>query len=172
MKKFLSILLIATMILSMASLVGCGGTENTEETPKETTAVEETTQAEESVFPEALANMEANQISDITATGWEFSGGIVDGVEMDQDQANAVAAACGGIFKIIVVDDTSVQLINGEQVIEGTYTLEEDNYVINMIFPEHEYYGVLTTLGDLLVMVIAEPEVPGTALYMQQIDEY
>ena len=122
-------------------------------------------------FPEALADLYAYEIPDISYTGWQLAAGMIDGVEMEQEDLDAVLTACGGTFMFIFDAPGTVSMINGETAFEGTYEALEENVVLYMEFEGFTYYGVFSVVGDTTVLIIANTEAPGTALYMTQIDE-
>lgn len=124
-------------------------------------------------FPAALANVNAYEIPDIELTGWQLAGGILDGVEMEQAELDAVLAATGGVFQVIFLSDGVAQLVNGETALEGTYTADDENVVLTMEFPGYAYYGVFTVMGDdTVVLIIANTEAPTSAFYLVPIDEH
>ena len=142
MKKIKSMILASVLVLSMAGLMAaCGKNEDNKDknASKETPALtsqnsdkkdEDKTSGTEndddkndnaSVFPEALSNVKAYPVPDIAVSGWQFSGGMADGVEMEQEEANALLAACGGVYHYRFVDESKAQMVNGEKIFDGTY---------------------------------------------------
>ena len=117
-------------------------------------------------FPEALANLDAYEIPDVSYTAWELAGGMIDGVEMEQEDLDAVLNACGGTFMFLFDAPGAVSMINGEIEFKGTYEALEENVVLYMAFEGYTYYGVFTVVDEETVMIIANTEAPGTALYM------
>lgn len=126
--------------------------------------------ASASIFPAELEGVESYVIDDISATAWELSGGVINGEEMDQTDLDAVLAACGGALQLIFVDDANVQLINGENAYDGSYEYMDDNFAVHAVFDGYEYYGVLTYNDDQPVLIIANVNVPGQALYLTPIE--
>lgn len=184
MKKFITAILSATMVLAMAlCLTGCGDSEESGEQQEVQTAdqtVSEEAQAADqtdgeeaaaSIFPEALEDVESYAIEDISNTGWQLSGGMIDGEEMEQADLDAVLAACGGALQLVFADDSSVQLINGETAYDGSYEYAADQFAIHAVFEGYEYYGVLTYIDEQPVLIIANTDAPGQALYLTQIEE-
>jgi len=174
MKKLISMILAAAMMLSVACfMTACGDADTTSNTsvPTESENLDSEGIDASETFPEALQNIQANQIDDLSNTGWEFAGGMIDGVEMEQADADAILAACGGKFQIIFLEDNKVQLVNGEQAFDGTFELMNDNYIVNTKFDGYEYYGALTEVGENLVLILVKTDAPETAFYMSLISE-
>lgn len=126
----------------------------------------------DSVFPEALSGVDAYEIPDLTYSGWEFAGGVIDGAEMTQDEADAILAACGGAFQLAFLEEGQAMMINGEQVFEGTYEVVLDNAALYIAFPGYEYYAVVTVVEDYYVMIASNVEDPTSAFYFSLIDEH
>lgn len=186
-KKVLRIVLMTSLsLILMFSLAACGGdSDSGSETSKSQTdsaenkdntkkpdSTTEATENNDSAFPAALKDVEVGQIPDIDLTGWNLSGGIIDGVEMEQADLESTLEACGGTFQFIFMQDKAVQMVNGEKSFDGTYEIVEDNYAIYAKFTGYEYYGVFSTVNDQTVLIIANTKVPETALYFTQIDEH
>ena len=177
MKKVISMILATAMIVTITSVMtSCG---NDEESSKETTSQvtgetsktdTESTSSSNSVFPEALENVEALQLPDIVYTGWQLSGGMIDGKEMEEDDLNSVLEACGGIFQFIFLEEGQAIMENGENRFEGTYEAVENNYAIHVVFEGYEYYAVFTEIEDETVMILANKLEPETALYLTIIE--
>ena len=186
-KKVLRIVLMTLLsLILMFSLAACGGdSDSGSETSKSQTdsaenkdntkkpdSTTEATENNDSAFPAALKDVEVGQIPDIDLTGWNLSGGIIVGVEMEQADLESTLEACGGTFQFIFMQDKAVQMVNGEKSFDGTYEIVEDNYAIYAKFTGYEYYGVFSTVNDQTVLIIANTKVPETALYFTQIDEH
>lgn len=186
MKKLLCTLLVCGMLLS-AFLTSCGAPSNasapaetTEEAvtesaePAQTTEeIQKTTEEKpQSVFPEALSSLSALPVPELAATGWTFAGGMIKGVEMEQEDADDFLALCGGTFQFIFPDAASVQMINGETVFDGTLELKPEAPGIYCVFEGYSYYGVFTASGDQTVLILANPKDPTSAFYMTPIDEH
>ncbi len=125
----------------------------------------------ESVFPEALANVPAYEVSDIALTGWQLAGGMINGVEMEQADLDAVLAACGGTFQFIFLSDGQAMMVNGEVAYEGTYEAIYENAALYLAFDGYEYYAVLTEVNGALVLIAANTADSTTALYFSLIEE-
>lgn len=188
-KKSVSMLLLSAAALAMTVLMtACGGksSESSKETPAQTAGetskadtpdpgttddTPDATKDSASVFPEALEKVDAYPIPDISNTGWELKGGMIKGVEMEESDLQAVLDSCGGKLQFIFLDAEKVQMVNGNDSFDGTYKYLQDNYAINAVFEDYEYYGVLTQMDDITVLILANKTAPETALYMMQIDE-
>lgn len=176
MKKLFSILLVMVLTLSMSFVMtSCGeDTDVTDDTTSQadTASVEEEVSEEQNVFPKALESFEALPIEDLANTGWTLSGGMVDGVEMEEADLQAVLDATGGVMQFVFLDEGKANLINGQQTFEGTYTLVNEDYIIDAVFTGYEYYGVLTPVGEEIVLIIVNKNDSETALYFTMIDEH
>lgn len=140
------------------------------ETEANTDETEADTQGSASVFPEALENIAAIQIPDMDYTGWEFAGGMVDSVEMEEEDVQTVLTACGGLFNFIFGETGVVSMINGEGAFTGTYETLDDSYAMHLVFEGYEYYAVFTEIEETTVMVLSNPADSEIALYMIPIE--
>lgn len=127
---------------------------------------------DENVFPEALQSVDAYEVPDVSYTGWQLAGGMIDGKEMEQEDLDAVLTACGGSFMFVFDAPGVVNMYNGETVFAGTYETVADNFAVYMAFEGYSYYGVFTTVEDTVVLIVANPVSPETALYMVAVDEH
>lgn len=189
MRKIKSMILAAVLVLSMAGLMAaCGKSEDNKESKKETPAP--TTKSLDkdeaqtpdtgdnsdkkdnaSAFPKALSNVQAYPVPDIAVSGWQFSGGMINGKEMEQSEANAILEACGGVYQFIFLDEGKAQMINGDKTFEGTYKAIQDNYAIEVVFDGYEYYGVFTAVNEETVLILVNKAESEIALYFLQVDE-
>ncbi len=140
------------------------------ETEANTEETEADTQGEASVFPKALENISAVQIPDIDYTGWELAGGMVNGVEMEEEDVQAVLTACGGVFNFVFNEKGAVTMGNGEGDFAGTYEVLEENFAIHAVFDGYEYYAVFTDVEGVTVMVLSNVLDSETAFYMIPIE--
>ncbi len=176
MKKLLSLVLALCMIFAFASLTACGGedTDTNADAGSKAPATSDTASTDSaegnvgSIYPDALKNVEAIPAPDVEYTAWEFAGGCVDGVDMEQAEADAVLATYGGILSFEINADGKLGLYSATQMAEGTYTKTTDGYGYHFQFENGEYYAVFTTVGEDTVMMLAQPSSPGTALYFIQ----
>lgn len=126
MKKTMSVILAAVMVLTMAAFTtACGDKESASGMQTSSQAAEGTSgtdagSASGSVFPAALKDVPAIEVPSIAITGWELTGGMIDGVEMEQSDLDATLQACGGKLQFIFPDrEQKAQLINGEKVLRN-----------------------------------------------------
>lgn len=89
---------------------------------------------------------------------------------MEEADVQAILDACGGCFNFIFGDDMSVTMENVEAYFNGTYTTESDDYLIDAVFENYEYYGVFTNIEDLTVMILVNKADSETALYMVPLE--
>lgn len=177
MKKFLSMILAVILVFAFVGLTACGGEEtNGDDTgskaPASDTASTESTASEGNVgaiFPEVLKNVAVIDAPDLEYTAWDFAGGCVDGKDMNEDEAAQVLAAYGGYLAFEINADGKLSLMSADKYAEGTYALTTDNYGYHFVFTSGvEYYAVFTKVGEDVVMMLAQPKEPGTALYFVQ----
>lgn len=184
MKKSLSLFLALMLIVSLlCAMTACGGDdtvdadndaqveENADDAVEEDAGEEEEIVENESVFPEILSGYEALSVDAIDNTGWTLSGGITDGIEMEVEDVQAILDNNGGKMEFIFLADNKVNVSNGEATVEGDYSIVSDGYILDMVFPEVEYYGVFTPVGDVTVLIVVSKTDSETALYFTQIDE-
>lgn len=177
MKKFLTLLLAVLMIFSMATVMSACGDDTVADTDtsSDTVANDDTATSDQSTvadfFPESLSNVTAYPIDDMSLTGWQLAGGMIDGVEMEEADLTALLSNANGKIEFVFTDDKNVQMVTGLNTIDGTYSLTSEDMIVHMVFPEIEYYGVVTVVSETTVFMIADPKQPGSALYLSQIDE-
>lgn len=170
MKQLLSFLLVLALALSMIFVLAACGDE-----PKETDGTTTTTAGEnqdENLFPEALNALPNNAVPDyLMPSGWEFAGGMIDGVEMEQEDVDAILQATGGTFQVVFSAEGVANLVNGEQVIAGTYEKTSDTELF-LDFGDYSYYARFTTLGDdTEAMLMVNPAQADTVFYMILMSE-
>ena len=88
---------------------------------------------------------------------------------MNEDEAAQVLAVYGGYLAFEINADGKLSLMRADKYAEGTYALTTDNYGYHFVFTSGvEYYAVFTKGGEDVVMMLAQPKEPGTALYFVQ----
>ena len=181
MKRFLSVLLALAMMLTMLFAVTSCGEEkdNKEDTkteaPADDTAEDEADEGEEDEMAEifnTLKDVQIYAISDVNFanTSWEFRGGMIDGVEFEQEDVDEILASMGGKFIFSFGDEGVVDLENGAEVQEGTYTVVADDSFVYSVFGNYEYYWAFTTVGEEVVLIAMSKTVPGQAFYFGLIE--
>lgn len=186
MKKILSILMALMLIASLlCAMTACGGEDAPDEDIVENEENEDIIENEDSdeaeedeeignesnAFPEILSGYEALPVEELDNTGWTLSGGITDGVEMEEEDVQAILDNNGGKMEFVFLEGSKVNVSNGEATVEGDYSIVSDGYILDMVFPEVEYYGVFTPVGDVTVLIVVSKTDSETALYFTQIDE-
>ena len=179
MKKLISMILIVVMMLTTVCFMSACGEDTEVAEGDDSSQVSDDTNPTEvpsstdntSYFPEALTNVQAYPVPDVSNTGWELAGGIINGVEMEEADVQAVLTACGGKLQFIFLDEGNVQLVNGEKTLDGTYQTVAENYFIDAVFEGYEYYGVFTDVNGTTALIIVNKTESEKALYMVQIDE-
>lgn len=182
MKRLLSVLIILAMMLTMLFAVTSCGEEkdNKEDTkteaPADDTAEDEADEGEEDdgmaeIF-NTLKDVQIYAISDVNFanTSWEFRGGMIDGVEFEQEDVDGILASMGGKFVFSFGDEGVVNLENGAEVFEGTYTVVADDSFVYSVFENYEYYCAFTTVGEEVVLIAMSKTEPGQAYYFGLIE--
>lgn len=128
-------------------------TQEVAEAPAETTAEAGTEVAEGG----PLLQVEVMEIPDLSGTEWSFAGGMIDGVEMEEDDVNTSLEAYGGTLQLVFGDDGAVTMVQGVGNVEGTYEYSDDNSAIKMTFDfggtELVYAGYLSEVGDTITLI-------------------
>ncbi len=173
MKKILSIILALTTALTMAFVMASCD----EEAPVSDGSIPQqdissaAAEENESPFPEALSNFEALEIGEIDNTFWTLSGGMIDGVEMEQEDLDATLTSSGGTMQVAFLSEKKVNIVTGNGNMEGTYDIVSDGYIIDAVFPEAEYYMVFTPVEEQPVLILVNKQESETALYFTLLDE-
>ena len=122
-------------------------------------------------FPEALQNVETYEIADVSDTGWTLSGGMINGVEMEEADLLSVLEACGGTFEFLFLSQDNVMMVNGNGAYEGKYEIINDGQAIKATFEGYTYFGVFTIVSGEQVLIVVNSVDSEKALYMTQIQE-
>ena len=194
MKKTLSLLLALAMCLSLAACGGKndspsggagstgGGTSNTgapastpDPAPEPEPEPEPSGAAGNYVTNYPVFNdfqlVAALSEEEFAGTTFSFAGGQVDGVEMEEEDANVVLEVYGGALKVEFPGGNSANLVQGGGTLPGTYTVLDDGGSINFAFElngtSYDYVGALTMVDEATpVLVFVSTAEPTTAFYM------
>ena len=127
-------------------------TQEVAEAPAETTA-EAGTEAEGG----PLLQVAVMEIPDLSGTEWNFAGGMIDGVEMEEEDLNATLETYGGTLQLVFGEDGAVTMVQGGGNAEGTYEYSDDNTAIKMTLDfggtEVTYAGFLSEVGDTVTLI-------------------
>lgn len=115
--------------------------------------------------------VEALSEEDLAGTTFSFAGGQVDGVELEEEDANAVLEMYGGALKIEFPGGNSANLVQGGGTLPGTYTVLDDGGSINFTFElngtSYDYVGAFTMIDEVTaVLVFVSTAEPTSAFYM------
>ena len=151
------------------SLAACGEEEVVvENTNEEVTVEAQTTEAAETpaeTVAEAdteaeggpLLQVEVMEIPDLSGTEWTVAGGMIDGVEMEEEDLNATLETYGGTLQLVFGEDGAVTMVQGGGNAEGTYEYSDDNTAIKMTLDfggtEISYAGFLSQVGDTVTLI-------------------
>ena len=156
------------LVLAM-SLTACGEEEVVVENTNEEVSVEvqtqEATEAPAETVSEADTEAESGpllqvavmEIPDLSGTEWSFAGGMIDGVEMEEEDINESLEAYGGTLQLVFGEDGAATMVQGVGNVEGTYEYSDDNTAIKMTFDfggtELVYAGFLSQVGDTVTLI-------------------
>jgi hypothetical protein len=151
------------------SLTACGEEEVIVENTNEEVSVEvqtqETTEAPTETVAETgteaeggpLLQVAVMEIPDLSGTEWNFAGGMIDGVEMEEEDLNATLETYGGTLQLVFGEDGAVTMVQGGGNAEGTYEYSDDNTAIKMTLDfggtEITYAGFLSEVGDTVTLI-------------------
>ena len=111
----------------------------------------------------------------LAGTGWEFAGGYLDGVEMEQADAEAVLAQYGGMLQIVFEDESTASMVQGGGMLNGAYSATSDGYTLDISFDNSgsnlQYAGLFTDVGGTLVLMLLSDATGMNAIYFTQINE-
>ncbi len=156
---------------------------------EEETEVEEEAEVEETEVMEVETEAEVSddlqaflqQLSllgpteDIIGTGWTFSGGMVDGAEMEQEDADAALELYNGSLEIVFDDEENIRMVQGGGTLEGVYGLMSDGYVLEIVFDnggsELKYAGVFAEVDGTVALMLFPDATGQNAIYFTQITE-
>ena len=87
----------------------------------------------------------------------ELAGGMIDGVEMEEEDLNATLETYGGTLQLVFGEDGAVTMVQGGGNAEGTYEYSDDNTAIKMTLDfggtEVTYAGFLSEVGDTVTLI-------------------
>lgn len=111
----------------------------------------------------------------IVGTGWEFSGGTVNGVEMEAEDASQALEAYGGTLNVVFDDAENISMVQGAGTLAGTYGVGEDGYMMPIVFDnngsELKYVGLFADVDGTVVLMLLSDETGQNAIYFTQITE-
>lgn len=195
MKKFLALLLSFMLVLSLAA---CGDTKEDTSDPEPSTKAKtedvDSSSDDKDIETENEAAAGEVEVGDdltnflsqlslvqptdaIVGTGWEFSGGMIDGTEMNEEDAAQSLEVYGGKLNIIFDDDENVSMVQGGGTLKGVFGVTEDNEnVLGLIFTDAAgsqviYAGLLAEVDDTLVLMLFPDGSGKNAIYFTQISE-
>lgn len=109
-------------------------------------------------------------------TGWNFAGGILDGVEMGEADIRASLELWGGRLCIIFEDNgETVDMLQGGGMVTGSVSLAEDGYLMNLVFQSEEsqlsYIGALAVVENVPVLLLFSDTSAQNVLFFTHISE-
>lgn len=108
--------------------------------------------------------------------GWTLTGGMLDGVEMNDTDVEQVLENYGGILQFVFNEDETVDMIQGGGYLEGTFSVADDGYSMPMVFDnagtQLSYVGIFVQVDNSMVLVLLPDDSGQNALYFSMIDEH
>ena len=196
MKKYFALLLSLVMVLS---LTACGDeaekktdetesvkTEAENDAPSDDEATENETADDEATENEIADNVEVSDelmslLADLSivepadtfvGTEWEFSGGMLNGEEMDEAEAAQNLEMYGGKLSIVFDDAEKVSMVQGGGTLEGVYGLTDKENVLGLIFDgggsQLIYAGLFADVDGTLALMLFPNGSGKDAVYFTQ----
>lgn len=110
----------------------------------------------------------------IPGSSWDFSGGYLNGQEMNEEDAVSALEQYGGSLQILFKDDKNVSMLQGGGTLEGTYVqVDEGTFSIEFANSESElvYSALFTDVGGTPVMMLFPDNTGLNAIYFTQSSE-
>ena len=164
MKKFMALMMSMMLVLSLAA---CGDTEEVagDAAPVESVAEDVAESVEEEIASEeeadtisSLWDLANAEIPDLAGTTWGFTGGCIDGVEMEQEDLDSTLEMYGGSLDLVFAEDGTVQMVQGAGAWDGTYEYAEDGITMDVDAngTALSYNGIFSMIGDQLVLILMD----------------
>lgn len=112
---------------------------------------------------------------DMFYVGWTLTGGMLDGVEMNDTDVEQVLENYGGKLQFVFNEDETVNMIQGGGYLEGTFSVADDAYSMPMVFDnagtQLSYVGIFVQMDNSMVLVLLPDDSGRNALYFTALDE-
>lgn len=111
--------------------------------------------------------------ADLVGSWWNFAGGFVDGRDLTQEEAEAIAADYGG-YLACNFEEENASITKEPYILYGPYAVQEDGYTVLLALEDMEdgtarpFVGVFADIDGTRVMVMISAADPNTALYMAE----
>lgn len=173
MKKILACLLAMIMVLSLAA---CGSDSDTNTDPDNGQQNEQTDKTDKPGQGTPLESMNFVKVpEDIVGTRWEFCGGFLNGVEMDNEQATATLKRYGGKFEVDFNAADSADFVQGGGVLSGSCGADENNDMIVLSVDNNgtkiDYTFLFADLNGTTIMVMLVGDSASNSYYFRQVIE-
>ncbi len=100
---------------------------------------------------------------------------MVDGAEMEQEDADAALELYNGSLEIVFDDEQNISMVQGGGTLEGVYGLMSDGYVLEIVFDnggsELKYAGVFAEVDGTVALMLFPDATGQNAIYFTQITE-
>lgn len=108
-------------------------------------------------------------------TRWEFCGGFLNGVEMDNEQATATLKRYGGKFEVDFNAADSADFVQGGGVLSGSCGADENNDMIVLSVDNNgtkiDYTFLFADLNGTTIMVMLVGDSASNSYYFRQVIE-
>lgn len=114
-----------------------------------------------------------NPTDALIGTEWSLSGGMVDGVELEQDGLEESLEMYGGKLNIVFDDDETISMEQGNGTLKGTYGVTpEDERLMGIVFDNNGseliYAGLLADVEGEEVLMLFSDDTGRNAVYFTQ----
>ena len=119
-----------------------------------------------------LSGITLVEIPDVFDTYWDFTGGCVNGKELEADEVAAIKKEKTYVMFYFPGGTSALMEWGGGNSIWGEYGIKSDGYTMNFTMNDNEktvrYEAVFTNVDDKLVMILFLDENTETVLYFTQ----
>lgn len=109
----------------------------------------------------------------LVGTEWSLSGGMVDGVEMDQAALDDSLEMYSGKLDVVFKDGENISMVQGGGTLEGTYwAMPQEKRLLGIVFDndgsELKYAGLLADVDGEQVLMLFSDDTGRNAVYFTQ----
>lgn len=109
----------------------------------------------------------------LIGTEWSLSGGLIDGVEMDQAALDKSLELYSGKLDIVFDDDENISMVQGGATLKGTFGVSEaDERILGIVFDNNgsdlPYAALLAEVDGEQVLMLFSDDTGRNAVYFTQ----
>lgn len=109
----------------------------------------------------------------LIGTEWSLSGGLIDGVEMDQAALDKSLELYSGKLDIVFDDDENISMVQGGATLKGTFGVSEaDGRILGIVFDNNgsdlPYVALLAEVDGEQVLMLFSDDTGRNAVYFTQ----